>query len=340
MSRAGLNRKTALATATLVVAAEISDVDVLWAFGGPIAGLQHHRGWTHAFVGVPAMAALALFLVWGWNRLFVRKHAPGPGSPVALGRVRPPVRWKLLYGYACLGALSHILLDYTTSYGIRMFEPFSYRWYSWDTVYIVEPIMLLVLVAGLLVPSLFALVQEEIGARRPQFRGRGGAIFALAAIVVLWGVRDYQHRRAVAALEARLYQGADPLRAAAYPYPWNPFLWHGVVETQGSFETVQVDTLRNEVDPQDRARVYYKPEETPVLLAAKQSYLGTVYLDWAAYPMTETEPLEERDAAWRVRFFDLRYTYPETRASVLRASVDLDKNLHVVLQRFGRRVQK
>ncbi len=336
MSRAGLNRKTGLATATLVLAAEASDIDVFYAFRGPVAVLQHHRGWTHSFVGVPVMAALALLVVWAWNRLF-RKRRLDPNLAAVPGRL--PVRWGVLYAIALLGPLSHILLDYSTAYGIRMFEPFSYKWYEWDTVSIVEPFMLGVLILGLTLPSLFGLIHEEIGARQPQFRGRVGAIIALAAVVLMWGVRDFYHRRAVAALEARIYQGEDPVRVSAYPYPGNPFVWHGVVETTDLYQTLLVDSRRGEVDPQDRARTYYKPEETAVLEAAKKSYLGRVYLDWAKYPLTTTEPMEERDVAYRVRFIDLRYSYPGRRTP-LGGSVDLDSNLRVVAQRFGRRLQK
>ena len=329
MSRAGLNRKTGLATATLVLAAEASDLDVLYGIHGRVAVLQHHRGWTHSFIGVPVMAGLAILVVWAWNRLF-RKQRLGSN---------PPVRWGVLYAIGLLGPLSHILLDYTTAYGIRMFEPFSYKWYEWDTVSIVEPFMLGVLILGLILPSLFGLINEEIGVRQPQFRGRVGAIVALAAIGLMWGVRDFYHRRAVSALEARIYQGADPMRVSAYPYPWNPFVWHGVVETRDFYQTLPVDSRRGEVDPQDRARTFYKPEETPVLEAAKNSHLGRVYLDWAKYPLLITEPLAESDAAYRVRFIDLRYRYPG-RQTPLGAWVDLNKSLQVVAQRFGRRVEK
>ncbi|MFZ3213337.1 MAG: metal-dependent hydrolase [Terriglobales bacterium] len=328
MSRAGLNRKTGLATATLVLAAEASDLDVLYGIHGRIAVLQHHRGWTHSFVGVPVMAGLAVLVVWAWNRRFRKPRLDA----------KPPVRWGVLYAIALLGPLSHILLDYTTAYGIRMFEPFSYKWYEWDTVSIVEPFMLGVLILGLILPSLFGLINEEIGARQPQFRGRMGAIAALAAVVLMWGVRDFYHRRAVSALEARIYQGQDPVRASAFPYPWNPFVWHGVVETRDFYQTLPVDSRRGEVHPQDRARTFYKPEETPVLEAAKNSYLGRVYLDWAKYPLLITEPLGERDVAYRVRFIDLRYRYPG-RQTPLGASVDLNKNLQVVAQRVGRRQQ-
>ena len=51
LSRAGLNRKTALATLTLTLALEAPDIDSLYYFGGPITGLQHHRGITHSLFG-------------------------------------------------------------------------------------------------------------------------------------------------------------------------------------------------------------------------------------------------------------------------------------------------
>jgi inner membrane protein len=335
MSRAGLNRKTGLATALLVVSAEISDVDVLWNIQGPISGLQHHRGWTHSFVGVPAMAALALLVIWGWNRLFHPRRL-GP-DPAAGRRPRLPVRWGWLFALGCVGALSHILLDYTTSYGIRFLEPFSYRWFAWDTVSIVEPAILIALILGLALPSLFTLVREEIGARQPRFHGQAGAIVALVVVVLIWGVRDYEHRRAVAELGARLYHQAEPRRVSAYPYMWNPFVWHGVVETQDFFETMNVNTRSGEVDPEDRGRTFYKPEQTPVLRAAKESHFGRVYLDWAAYPYTEQEPVEND---YRVRFYDLRYRYPNTRRLPLSGAVVLDKNLRVIEMQFGLRRRK
>ena len=98
-----------------------------------------------------------------------------------------------MFPCAVLAALGHLLLDYTTAYGIRLFEPFNFRWYSWDLVFIVEPVMLLALVAGLVLPSLGNLINQEIGARSKGPRGRAGAIFALVCLVLVWGVRGW-HR--------------------------------------------------------------------------------------------------------------------------------------------------
>ncbi|HYW36822.1 MAG TPA: metal-dependent hydrolase [Terriglobales bacterium] len=335
MGRAGLNRKTALATATLTLAAEAPDLDVLSRFGGSAFGLNHHRGFTHSFLGVPLVAAVVVGFIYLLWCLRGRK----PRNP----NLRP--RWGLLFAYACLAGLSHILLDFTNNYGVRPFWPFAERWYSWDIVFIVEPVMLVALTLGLILPALFSLINEEIGAysngTRTAPTGRLAATLALLAVFAYWGFRDFEHRRAVAALQSRNYHGADAIRVSAYPYWVNPFRWHGVVETPAFFATMDVDSLSPEVDPEAQMQIRYKPEETPASLAAKRTYLGRVYLSWAQYPVTETEqlendPVENARAAYVVRFRDLRYDYPGRNARVtLGAMVLLTRDLQVVDERFG-----
>jgi inner membrane protein len=142
----------------------------------------------------------------------------------------------------------------------------------------------------------------------------------------------------VNALEARTYESADPIRASAFPLWWSPFRWVGVVETRNFFAAMMVDSTAPEVDPDADMQVLYKPEETPVTLAAKRSYLGRVYLDWAQYPITETEPLESGEQGYIVRFKDLRFEQPgRTGRSVLAGNVELDRNLKVVDEYFGSR---
>lgn len=344
MGRSGFNRKTALATVTMVLAAEAADIDVLWEFRGSIAGLQHHRGITHSFVGVPFVAAAVLALIYIVHGFVARRRSakaspapptanPPPAShlhPHSAKSSKPPVRWGYLYFCAVLAALSHLLLDYTTSYGIRLFEPFNFRWYSWDIVYIIDPLIWLVLIAGLAVPALFTLINQEIGVRSKGLRGRGGAIAALVCLVAIWGVRDYQHRRALGAMNSFLYHGAQPLRFAAYPYMLSPFRWHGVVETTDFFETVPVNSRVPSVDDQ-AGRLYYKPPETDASRAAKASYFGRVYLDWAVFPYVQEQKLEPGASGYLEEFEDLRYAYPSTSTrSPLSGFVLLDPRLRVV----------
>src|SRR5260370_20491766 len=112
-----------------------------------------------------------------------------------------------------------------------------------------------------------------------------------------------------------------------------------------------VDSLPPEADPDAQIQIHYKPEETPVTLAAKRTYLRRVYLSWARYPVTETQqlvndpaglgpanngpasngPVSNGRAAYVVRFRDLPYDSPGRNARVtLVAMVFLTRDLQVV----------
>src|ERR1700722_9392625 len=171
--RAGRNRKTARATATLTLAAEAPDLDVLSRFGGSAFGLNHHRGFTHSFLGVPIVAVVVV----GFIYLLWRLRGRQTRNP------NLPPRWRLLFAYACLAGVSHILLDFTNNYGVRPFWPFSERWYSGDIVFILDPILLLVLALGLVLPSLFGLINEEIGAGGRASHAPRGRLAATLALV-------------------------------------------------------------------------------------------------------------------------------------------------------------
>jgi inner membrane protein len=324
LGRAGFNRKTALATATMTLAAEAPDLDVLTRVRGPVFAFAHHRGFTHSFLGLILVSAVVvgfMYLVW-------RLRGRPTNDP------HLPPRWGLLFAFAYLAGLSHILLDFTNNYGIRPFWPLWEKWYAWDIVFIVEPVLLVVLTLGLVVPSFFSLINQEIGLRQKGPRGCWAAITALCAVVLVWAVRDYQHRRALQALAARSYEQAEPVRLGAFPSYVNPFIWHGVVETQNFFAVAEVNSLPAEVDPRGNLEIRYKPEETPVTLAAKQSYLGRVYLDWARFPRLETEPTPA--GGYLVRFYDLRFDQPRVGGrKPLSAGVILDRNLKVVAEFMG-----
>ena len=332
LARAGLNRKTGLATLALVGGAEMPDIDDVWYFiGGSISGLQHHRGFTHTLLGAPVVAAATLGCVYLVYRL-MRWRGRQP---------RLPVKWRNVYLCALLVSLLHIFQDFTNNYGVRPFAPFNPRWYSWDIVFIIDPFMLIALFLGLVLPGLFALIGEEVASQRKSgFRGRGGAITALICLVLIILVRDFEHGRAVSALNQRIYQNQAPLRASAFPTMWSPFSWNGVVETRDFFEVLPVNSNSGEVDPENVGVVHYKPEETPATLAAKNSWLGRVYLDWAAYPLVEAEVLPN-NSGYIVQFMDLRFSsfsaLRRGRGPVLGGFVVLDPRLHVVEQYLGPR---
>jgi len=330
LGRAGLNRKTGLATVTLVLAAEAPDADIASIAGGSLSYFQHHRGFTHTLLGAPFVAALVLAIVYGIHRII---KARGGGTKI-------PVNFKLLYAYALGACLLHIFQDFTNSYGVRLLAPFNPRWYSWDIVSLIDPVMLAALILGLAVPALLGLITEEVGANKRPFRGRGGAIFALVCLVAVIFTRDLGHRRALAAMQSVTYHNAEALRMSAFAprATLNPFIWNGVVETHDFFGVMTVDALSGEVDVQNNMMVRFKPEETPASMAAKRSRLGQVFLDWAQYPITETERVSG-EAAYQVQFVDLRFTSPDQvrgQAPALAGYVTLDPQFHVLDMSVGR----
>jgi inner membrane protein len=239
--------------------------------------------------------------------------------------VRPltaaPVRWGLLYGFALIASLSHILLDWTNNYGVRPFFPFNPQWYAGSFVFIFEPMMFAALVVALTAPLLFGLIGSEVGARRPVFRGRGWAIFALAAMVGLWGWRWVEHDKAVELASTAIYgpegsTGVEVLRVMASPYPGNPYRWHTVAEAPGFYQMAEVDTLKETIATNTEQDLFYKPAATPRILAAEGSRLGKVYLDWSSWPLVaDMGPGIPDDApsdagGWTaVRFVDMRFMY-------------------------------
>lgn len=329
MGRAGFNRYSKWATASMVLAAEAPDLDVFYSWAKGPEGFGHHRGYTHTFIGMPVMAALVVAFLYGLYRWRKRKH-PDMAAP----------RWSVLYGLALLAGFSHILLDFTNNYGVVPFMPFSHRWMSWDIVFIYEPLIWLFLLAGLVLPALFGLITQEVGYKKPKYRGRTGAIVALALVVALWGVRDYEHRKAVTAMSEVTYHGVDALSISAYPYPTNFLKWYGVAETPAFYEVMNIDSSQGVVDPDNRARVYYKPQQTAITDAADRSPLGRMYLWWAKYPLQETETElgpGDRVEGYLVHFSDMRFRYPGRTRSALGAWVELDKDLRVVGMGFRER---
>ena len=294
LARAGLNRKAAYATLAMTLAAEAPDIDTLWSIGGPVVGFQHHRGFTHTFLGLPFEAAIIVGGVW----LFHRWRSGRGKGPIA------PVRWGLLYLFCLVGLLSHILLDWTNNYGVRPFYPFNPKWYAGSIVFIFEPVIFVALLLAMIAPFFFGLIGSEVGARHQPFRGRGWAIFALAVIVGVWSWRWIERDNAIALARTEFAAG----RVFASPYPLNPYRWHVIAETPDAYHLLTADTSRGVVTTTPEKDVIYKPPTTLATLAAKRSLLGQVYLDWSQFPVVEQTGVDE-DGDTIVTFRDLRFMY-------------------------------
>jgi inner membrane protein len=337
LSRAGINRKAAYATAAMAIAAEFPDVDTVWGFvGGPVTGLMHHRGITHTFVALPFEAALITGAFWAWHRY--RRRAT----------VAPP-NWTWLFFGCWLALGSHLLLDWTNNYGIRPFFPFNPRWYAGSFVFIFEPVLFAILVGALALPALFGLINGEVGVHKPKFNGRGWAIAGLVAVALLYGFRYTEHDAALR-LAAQTVDTPGG-RVFASPHPLNPFLWSTVSDTERFYQMATVDTRRGIVLPGSPEDRLYKPPVSLPILAAKRTYLGRVYLDWSSWPVIteDTDTDDPRHPLAQVTFADARFMYdamgmhgrsePPISGTVL-LDMEAPEGDRVVEMRMGSKVQK
>ena len=289
----------------MTLAAEAPDLDVFWGFRGPVAGFEHHRGITHTFLGAPVVALAVTLVVWLWHRSRGKQPIVAP-------------RWALLWLLSLLAVLSHIFLDWTNNYGVRPFYPFNPRWYSLDIAFILDPVIFAALLTALVVPSIFGMADREIGAGKPLFRGRGWAIAAMVLIGIDLGVRAVEHHRALRIIGNTQFGNQPLLRAGAEPYPVDPFLWFAVAETAGYYQTGTVNSRTETIETDERNDVIFKPPVTPATAAAKNSWLGRVYLDWARFPvvtdrghanLVASDELAPQPQDSAVEFRDLRFAY-------------------------------
>ncbi len=336
LGRSGFNRRTAYATLAMTLAAEAPDIDVVSSFWGPVTGFCHHRGITHTLIGAPFMALAVTGVVWAIAA--IQKKL---GRPPA-----QPVRWAWIWLLALIADLSHLLLDYTNNYGLRPFFPFNPHWYSWDIVFIFEPVLFAFLLLGLVVPSLLGLVEGEMRRRQPGvLRGRSWAIAALTGMGLLYALRNAEHVHALQLLAGE----SSVTRAAAEPVMANPFTWRAVEETPGTYRFATVHTLHDVVEPGDTIE---KPPVTAAVVAAKGSYLGRVYGDWSSWPLVEDVgavappgyPGPLPAGARSILFRDLRFTSQtlggEGRDAALSGWVVLDGENRILEQWMSGREQR
>ena len=140
LGQMGLKRKTGLAMPTLIIAANIPDIDAVTVLLGGQQHLALRRGITH---GPIAMVLLPL-LLWGAMLWFDRWQTQRGKRP----EKRLPINKSWLLGLAYIGCLSHLLFDWFNSYGVRLLEPFSSQWFYGDTLFIIDVWIWTALVAG------------------------------------------------------------------------------------------------------------------------------------------------------------------------------------------------
>ncbi len=183
IGRAGVERLGALAMPTLVIAANLPDADIIVSPFGQTAYLEHHRGITHAAIGILVQIPLLAAAMWSLGRWLQRRRdeaasprgGDGESDEGAVSPPRRPVRFLPLLTAATIGLASHPLLDLLNTYGVRPWLPVSDLRYFGDAVFIVDPWIWLVLGSAVCLT----------GPRGMRHGVRWAAIAAVAAVPIL-----------------------------------------------------------------------------------------------------------------------------------------------------------
>jgi inner membrane protein len=299
LARTGLERRTALAMPTLLIGANLPDLDVLAYLRDPLFALTFRRGWTHGMLAMAVLPLLLAGVMLAWDRLVRLRHRPGA----------PAAAFAPLALLSAIAILSHPLLDLLNTYGVRLLMPFSGRWFYADTLFIIDPWL-----SGLL--ALTWLV-GTIGNRRER-AGIGGNGTRRAAHVVGLIALGYvggmyvlgQATRAVASdMAARL--GLHPGRVMVAPVPIDLFRRAILFQQDDRYRWAGFDWRR-------QPRLVSEPDaiamnfDQPEVRAALDRPEARAFLRWSRFPAAAVRP-------GGIRLYDLRYADAETDswASVL-----------------------
>ncbi len=288
IAQTGLRQKTGLAVPTMVIAANLPDIDAacfFWLHGAEHLGFR--RGITHGPIAMLVLPLLLWGVMLGFDRWRSQRSRPRPrGAPVRPG-------WLLACAY--IGCLSHPALDWLNTYGVRLLSPFSDRWFHGDSIFIIDVWMW---------GALIALVWSA--ARRNRRRDSAGQAIAGWGLV---GVSTYilangamtgmAESRATAALTAAGI--ARPLVVASPPplaFWRRDMFWRDARQFgEGQWGVSGLTAL-------DLRGAPHGMDDPAIAALAATDGQGRAFLRWSRMPIAE------RGADGSVILTDQRYRHP------------------------------
>jgi inner membrane protein len=285
LASTGLKRKTRFGCATLIVGANLPDVDVISYAWGETAALGFRRGMTHgilALIVLPFLLAGAMMLIGELSR---RRR----GSAAAA------VDFKWLLALSAISVVSHPILDFLNVYGVRWLMPFDGTWFYGDVLYIADPWMWTILAVALVA----AFWRRNRVAPRVFARPACIGLFTAIAYVIAMTAGESISRRVV---EASLSGAAVP-RLLVAPVPIDPFRRTVVIDGEFAYRLGVVKLLPRPHFILGERRVP-KGESAAARLAAATG-AGRSFLQWARFPFFEIDDSKTEPAVYII---DARYT--------------------------------
>ena len=284
LGEAGLKQRTRFGNATLMIAANLPDIDVMvFATGTPSVAFR--RGWTHGILAQALLPILLTGLIW----LAARGRPERGGPPLRLG-------WVLALSY--IGVSSHVLLDLLNNYGVRLLAPVNWRWFYGDAVFILDPWLWLILGGGI-------WIARRRSSAAPARKALLVALLYIGAMVVTARIS-----RNIVIDAWRTEHGRTVERLMVGPLPMTPLQRAVIVDAgdhydSGTFNWFPLDSARGRP-----TRVTFDPaavpknDDRPEVAIARQAPNVRAFLVWSRFPFWTLEPVA---GGTRVTVADMRF---------------------------------
>jgi hypothetical protein len=133
-------------------------------------------------------------------------------------------------------------------------------------------------------------------------------------------------------MEARTYRRELPRRVAAFAESDSPVHWRGIVETERAFHEIDLKLATGTPFNPDAAMVYYKPEPSAPLDAARATESVRRFLETARFPKAS---VEKTNTGYRVQIRDLAEEREARSGPRVIAVVETDLNAKVVSEELA-----
>jgi membrane-bound metal-dependent hydrolase YbcI (DUF457 family) len=294
-----------------VPAGVIADVDAFSALISPSAYLTWYRTYTHSLLASLIIACIfsAAYRVWASRDLISRLSAATVFVAVLLAQ------WL------------HLAMDAAQWQGVELFWPVNPGRIAMDWLPTIDPWIVTILVAAILLPEFFHLIGSEIGVKDKRPRGFVGAIVGLALVLAYVGMRVELHGSAVAQMQNRSYAGEPSRKVAAFSEFVSLVTWHGVADTESALHLVTVHINSSRGSSLDPGINLFKPEPNPLLQAAQATDSANRFLLVAQFPKATVQKM---DTGSEVQIRDLRYAAAGELKREPMVTVDFDASGKII----------
>ena len=276
---AGLNRRTRFGAATLMISANLPDLDVL-VFATSLPWIEFRRGWTHGILAQVTLPIAWTGVVWLFDRVQRGRGSHGD-RPFDAG-------WTLIL--ALVGVYTHVFLDLLNNYGVRLMTPVNWQWFYGDAVFIVDPWIWIALAAGVWMTG-------SRGSPRP---ARVALVVVSSYIVAM--LTSASVARGIVSNAWQEMHGTAPRALMVGPMPLTPLARQVIVDAGDHYEYGTFSWSRQ--------AVAFVPEKipkndgVPQVAAARRADNIRAFLVWARFPFWA---IESTPSGTRVTVSDMRF---------------------------------